>query len=209
MRLSPTRFDTFLNKIGQSYDWRKAYACPCRNPNSGSTRHNCLQCAGKGFLYAEPVSGNAGTAGAKVQREWAAFGAWQSGDIVLTIPSDSPIYDIGERDRVTHKNNSEPFSDIFTHGEHDTLRFPLMAIDRIFWLDDAQQIVDGGIPQLSATNTMSWTTGGPPTGKQYTVTGRYHPEYFMLQEFPSDRAHQFGDPLPRRVVLRRYDLAGR
>jgi hypothetical protein len=57
--------------------------------------------------------------------------------------------------------------------------------------------------------TLTWGADVPPDGAQIALTGRKRPEYFCLQEFPQDRAHHHGRDLPRRVVLRRFDLFGR
>ncbi|MCK7579808.1 MAG: hypothetical protein MZV65_31715 [Chromatiales bacterium] len=43
----------------------------------------------------------------------------------------------------------------------------------------------------------------------YTLAGRAYPEYFCYGDFPQDRAHHHGEPLPRKVVLRKFDLFGR
>jgi len=57
---------------------------------------------------------------------------------------------------------------------------------------------------------LRWPDGeGPTTGQQYTIMGRKHPEYYVFQDFPQDRAHHHGRDLPRRVVLRKIDLLGR
>lgn len=145
----------------------------------------------------------------KVQREWAQFGLWESGDVVLTIPSDSPLYAMGPFDRVVFTDASEPFSMSLVRGDNDVLRLPVVTIDRVFWLNGSGAIVEGGIPLVSSAGVMTWTAGEPSVGVQYSVTGRQRPEYFMFQEMPSDRAFHSGAALPRRVTLRKYDLYGR
>ena len=254
MRLSPQRFNRFLGKIGQVFAWRRAYACPCRDPHSGAARPGCASCGGKGQVWADPVNGVAGVSGQKIQREWAQFGMWENGDVVLTLPSDSPLYQMGEYDRAVMIDSSAPFSLPLVRGSGDKLNAGNVSIDRVFWLDPDDSIVEGGIPLVAPDGTILWPSqpipenlllslasmgewdvdilpsgpltitdlaqliglyagfifvDEPPDGTQYSVTGREMPEYYVWGDFPSDRSHQGGDALPRRVVLRRFDLYGR
>ena len=113
MQLSPTRFNRLLRPpggLGQKVSWRRAYACPCRHPHSGAALPGCLQCAGCGVIWSAPKAAWTGLASMRVAREWANFGLWESGDVVLTIPSDSPLYAAGEHDRLVMLDSSEPFS---------------------------------------------------------------------------------------------------
>lgn len=208
MQLSSAAFNTFLSHIGQRFAWRRADACPCVSPHSGAASTTCLHCHGKGRIWSAPVQGLAGISGAKVQREWANFGIWESGDVVLTLPSDSALYAMGQHDRVVMVNSSSPFSLVLREGE----RLPrvVQAIDRVFWIDGAGAIVQGATPQVGEGGALSWPGGdGPPHAGSYTITGRAHQEYYCWGEYPQDRAHHSGQPLPRRVVLRRFDLYGR
>jgi hypothetical protein len=223
MMLSPAAFNAHLNKMGQRFDWRRAYFCPCRNPHSGSADPDCLNCGGKGYAWGAAVSGMSGIAGQKIQREWAQFGLWESGDVVLSIPSDSPLYAMGEFDRVTMTDSSQPFS-VQIGSPSEPLRWPVVSIDRVYWLDDGEP-VDAPLPSVAPDGvTLQWLppepeddeepdpeveTGEPPAGVTLSVTGRRRPEYFCWGEYPSDRAHHSGQPLPRRVVLRMFDLYGR
>lgn len=151
----------------------------------------------------------AGVAGMKVQREWAQFGTWESGDTVLSLPSDSVVYAMGLFDRVVMLDNTEPFSTSFVRGQNDQLRGKNASVDRVFWLNPTGAIVEGGIPVVDPTGGMTWTTGEPPAGTQYSVTGRQYPEYFCFAEIPSSRGMHSGAALPRKVVLRKFDLLGR
>lgn len=208
MFLNPLSFNALLHHVGQRLTWRRAFACPCINPHSGAADVNCPHCSGKGRLWSAPVSSISGIAGAKVQREWAQFGNWESGDVVLSLPSDTPAYDMGSFDRVLLTDSSSPFSMVIKPGA--ALPYPGATIDRVFWIDPAtREIVDGGIPIVGADGAMTWASGAPPAGMFFTVTGRRHPEYFCWGEYPQDRSHHSGARLPRRVVLRRFDLYGR
>lgn len=209
MRLDPTAFNDFLSTIGQRLLWRRAFACPCINPASGSPKPGCPNCRGKGRAWAAPVEGVAGVAGMKVQREWAQFGTWESGDTILSIPSDSPLYAMGQFDRITQLDNTEPFSVTLTRGQNDVLRGKVTEISRVFWLTPVGASVDGEIPTVSDSGVMTWATGAPPAGIQYSVTGRVNPEYFVFSELPSSRGMHSGAALPRKVVCRKFDLFGK
>lgn len=209
MRLQPDAFNSFLAGIGQGYTWRKSYACPCVNPNSGAAKKNCPHCSGRGRIWDAGKSGVAGMAGAKTQKEWAQFGLWESGDVVVTIPENTPIYDIGQFDRMTALNSTEQFSIPLIRGENDRLHFQVQDIGRVFWINEAGDIVDGGIPTVSATGVLSWASGEPPEGQQYSLNGTRFLEYYCWGQFPSNRGMHSGARLPKRVVLRRWDLFGR
>lgn len=208
MRLDPTAFNRFLSGIGQRFSLKRASACPCVDPNTNAPKTDCAQCAGFGWTWGAAVTGMSGIASLKVQREWANFGLWQSGDVVLTIPSDSPVYAMGPYDRVTMLDSTEAFSFVRHRGIDDIQPVSWASIERVYWLDGSEAIVEGGIPTFSG-GVLAWSDGAPPNGQQYSITGRKHPEYYMLQEFAQDRAHHQGLALPRRVVLRKLDLLAR
>lgn len=207
--LNPGAFNRHLAMIGQGYAWRKSYACPCVNPDSGAARHNCLQCSGRGRIWADAVEGVAGMAGAKTQREWVQFGVYESGDVVVTIPSDTPLYGMGPFDRVRALHSTEQFSLQLVRGEGDRLRFAVKAITRVFWLDEDEAVVEGGIPTVSGTGALTWASGAPPAGTQYSISGERFQEYYCFGMLPSNREEHQGAKLPKRVVLRRWDLFGR
>lgn len=242
MQLSPARFNRLLKPpggLGQRVTWRPAYACPCRDPHSGAARQGCLQCAGRGVIWAAPKKAWTGLSGMKVAREWAQFGLWESGDVVLSIPSDSPLYAAGEHDRITMDDSSEPFSNLFTDkvarpeptgdqlaptvDDDDMLAdgwtpvtvkigFAPISISRIIWKDPGTEaLVEGAIPAVTGSDSLTWLhpDGCPPVGVQVSMTGRRKLEYFLFKELPQDRAHHGGAALPRRVAARRFDLFGR
>lgn len=212
--LSPTKFNNLLSDIrpglGQGVSWSRATQCPCRSRTSGAAEQGCPLCRGKGYLYAAEIFGWTGLAGQKISRQWAAFGEYELGDVVCTIPSDSPLYAIGENDRVTFDDSTEPFSVILMAGV-DVLSFMASQIDTVIWRDPVTKaLVTGGLPvQASVDSSLAWAANAPPLGSQYTVSGRRHPQYWCFADFPQDRAHSAGLTLPRRVVLRKYDLASR
>lgn len=208
MRLSPKRFNRHLNHMGQDFAWRRAYACPCVNPHSGSPKPACPNCAGKGRLWDAAVEGKAGIVGRDQMKAFAAFGMWDQGDIMLSIPSDSPLYGIGQFDRVAASNRSEPFSLNLVRGVNDLIRFPILSIERVFWLVN-EVPTDASPVSLLPDGRIQWGELAPPINATYSVTGRRTPEYFCYTELPADRPMHFGETLPRRVALRRFDLFGR
>lgn len=211
--LRPGRFNRLLTPaggLGQTVEWRKAYTCPCRDPHSGSPRQGCGSCGGRGWIWAEAVGAWTGLAGQKIQREWMQSGEAESGDQILTIPSDSPLWAAGEKDRIVMADSSEPFSLPLVRGSPtDRLRFPVVTVDRVFWLDADDATVEGVIPDVGPDGVMTWSDGGPPAGQQYSITGRKRPEFQVLKDMPQDRSHAGGMALPRKVIVRRFDLAGR
>lgn len=214
MRLSPTDFNRHLRHMGNDFVWRKAYACPCVNPNSGAAKPNCPLCSGKGRTWANGVSGKAGIVGRETMKDFAAFGVWDSGDVMLSIPSDSPLYAIGQYDRVSASNRSEPFSMNRTRGTNDVYRFSVLAIDRVFWLDAQNVTHESTPPTIALDGTVTWGEQAegnvaPPVGSTYSITGRRTPEFFVYQDMPFDRPLHYGASLPRRVQLRRFDLYGK
>lgn len=213
MRLNPAAFDAHLGFIGQQFTWRKAYRCPNVNPHSGASAPNCPLCAGKGVIWSAAVPVMAGVAGQQVQRQWAQFGQWQNGDVVVTIPENSAMYEVGEFDRAVMLNATEYFSLILTRGDpQEKIHLPVKAITRVFWLDPTHtSIIEGAVfPTVNADGSLTWPmNGAPPAATQYTITGTSFVEYFSWGPYPSNRNEHSGARLPKRIVLRRFDLFGR
>lgn len=209
MQLDPCAFNRLLAGIGQDVLWRRSYLCPCVNPHSGASKPNCPRCSGKGRFWDPPVASRVGVPSTRVQREWAQFGRYESGDMVLSIPSDQPIYEMGEFDRVTALNSSDVFQLPMVRGQNDLVRFPVLSITRVFWLAQNGEVVEGALPEVAPNGALSWVMGGPPPGTQYTVCGLRYAEYYCYMELPSDRGEHGGALLPRKVALRKFDLFGR
>jgi hypothetical protein len=217
MQFSPQAFNNFLGSngsIGQNYRWFKSDACPCISKASGASNPACPLCHGKGRQYSAGVDGVAGMSGAKTQREWAQFGVWERGDIVVTIPENSPLYDLGQYDRVTALNSTLRFSEVLRRGSgmKERLTFAVEAITRVFWLTpDGAGVVEGAVPTVAADGSLSWPDGAtlPPSGAAYTVTGTKYLDYFCFGDFPSNRNMNQGSRLPRKVILRDFDLFSR
>lgn len=214
MQLSPARFNRLLKPpagLGQRVLWRRADACPCRDPHSGAAKPGCPVCGGKGTVWGQAAAAWTGLASMKTAREWAAFGLWVSGDVVLTIPSDSPLYSAGENDRIVMTDSSEPFSRVLRRGQVERITAgSVIQIDRVWWIEGGN-VVEGTV-SIQADGSITWPASdmpAPPGGSGYTVTGRLRPEYFLFKDFPQDRSHHGGALLPRRCVVRRFDLFGR
>lgn len=212
MQLDPAAFNEFLANMGQSAAWRRSYACPCVTPASGSAKPSCPHCHGKGRLWDGPVDGILALSGQRAQKQWADFGLYEAGDVVLTLPSDSPIYAAGQFDRIVLMDSSVPFTtNLIRGGQGETLKTPCLTIDRVFWITAQNALVEGGIPTLQTDGTLYWPdpASAPPAGMTYSISGRARPEYYVYMELPSDRAHHGGAALPRKVAARKFDLFGR
>jgi hypothetical protein len=211
MRLPGAAFNRFLGQMGNSFAWRRSYACPCVSRQSGAANPKCIHCHGKGRQWTPtPTEGIAGRVSQNKQRQYAVPGIWDQDDIMLSIPSNSPLYGMGQFDRIDALNHSEPFSMNLIRGMNDVLRLPVISLERCFYLDMAEEIHEAALPVVALNGTLSWPNGGaPPAGVTFSLTGRRRPEYFCWLELPTDRPMHFGEKLPRKVVLRRFDLFGR
>lgn len=213
MLLSPARFNRMLGKKAQGVEWRRAAPCPCRQGPMGQAKYGCKACRSLGTLWGPPQPAWTALAGMKVAREYAAFGQWESGDVVFTIPSASPLWNAGEHDRVLMTDSTEPFQLVLKRGDPVNGRVRegrVTEVHRCFRLGAADAITECALPDVDAEDgSLSWPDpagDAPDPGTQFTLTGRRHPEYFLLGELPQDRAHQRGAALPRRVALRRFQL---
>ena len=130
---------------------------------------------------------------------------------MLSIPHTSPLYKLGPFDRLLARQRTEPFSLNVVRGVNDALRIPAESISRVFWVDGQSQARECDAPAIGAGGELSWPAGAvaPPVGVTYSITGRAFQEFFVYLDLPADRPMHHGAPLPRRVVLRRFDLLGR
>ena len=209
MEFNVERFNDHLSVMGQDFLWRKASMCPCVNPNSGAAKPNCPLCGGKGRSWAAPVKAKAGMASERVLRQWAQFGQFEAGDAVLSVPENSPLYEAGQFDRVTMLNATDRFSLVLIRGQNDRINFPVRTIERVYWIGASDTITEGKIPAIDGSGQLSWTSGSPPSGTQYSISGVRYSEYFVWDDLPGDRNHHYGARLPRKMVVRRFDLFGR
>lgn len=212
MQFQVGAFNDHLNGLGELFKWRKSWACPCLNPTSGSPNARCPYCSGKGRIWdAKPVDALAAVSSSKTQLEWAKFGQWLSGDMVLTIPEDSPLYEVAMYDRVLCTTSTDAFSLPLIHGAlTERINGSVKSIDRVFWFDSSNNMVEGGVPTVAQNGSLSWPSGGePPNGQAYSISGIRNNEYYCFGAFSNDRNKHQGMRLPRRMVLRLFDLFGR
>ena len=210
MKLSARAFNRHLNHMGQSFSWRRGYACPCVSRDSGQPNPQCNHCEGKGRLWNdEAVTGTAGVVSQTKLRQYEQFGPFDKDDIMLSIGSDSPLYAMGQFDRMVALQRTEPFSLTLVRGLNDTIRFPIISIDRAIQINAQDQLVDLPLPKVKADGTLDWDGTPPPAGLNFSLTGRRRPQYFCYLELPTDRPMHHGEPLPRKLILRRFDLFGR
>lgn len=206
MRLVPDHFNALIGRAGQRVSWRPSRSCACRDPYSGSPDPSCEVCGGLGRVWDADVASVAAPSGVKVQRQWADFGMWMAGDVVVTLPGDQPVYAIAEGDRLALLDSTEPFSQVIPVGGR--MAGLVASLARCTYLLAGVE-ADAVLPTLDANGALTWPGNDGPGAVQVVLAGRRHPEYFAFSDFSQDRAHQMGDPLPRRVVLRRFDLWGR
>jgi hypothetical protein len=213
MRLSSAHFNNHLTKIGQAITWRRSFACACVNPTSGAPDPRHTVCAGKGRIWSDPVVGVIGLAAQKITPQMAAMGVWEQGDMVATIPASSAMWaDAGRFDRVIMQNSTHAFDLVLTHGAPtEKILAAVESISRCFWLDPTTRaIIDGGIPVVSSDGLLSWPNGGEPlAGVTYSLAGRKFDEYYIFDQLPSTRNEHSGEPLPKKLQLRKWDLFGR
>lgn len=210
MELSPSRFNEFLGGIGQRFAWRQAFACPCVNPASGASKPGCPLCNGKGQMWSAEVPGVAGMTAQNHKKGFANFGTWEPGDALLTIGSDSKLYGAGHFDRFRAINSTHRFNYVVVPGQNDKLLGTIKSVSRVFWLNSGgTAVVEGGIPAVAADGSLTWTSGAPPAGASYSITGIKYDEYFAYMALPANRNEHQGAALPQKLPVRKWDLFGR
>lgn len=210
MLLNPSAFNQMLGALGEDFLWRRAHACACLDRESGAPRADCPACDGKGRIWEGPVQARAGVASSSNQQQWAKMGLWEQGDLVLSIPENSPMYEVAQFDRAEALTNTDDFSLPFIHGDPtERIAGTVVAMRRCFTLAGAD-IVDLTLPAINADGRPVWAGGGgPAVGQSYTITGTRRVEYYCFGQFSNDRFKQQGARLPRKMVMRRFDLLGR
>lgn len=206
MHLSPTRFNAHLKAMGQNFSWRRANSCPCVNPSSGAAKQDCAVCDGRGVVWGAETDVRIGMTAQNSRKAPKDFGTYEAGDSILSIGSDQACYGCGRYDRFRAKDSSNAFSINLRRGFADKVRFPVKEFDRVFWLNDAEQVVEGGLPTLDEeTGVLSWTSGAPPQGRFFSISGTRWDEYYAYLDLPQDRNAGISN-LPRKLPVRRMDL---
>ena len=212
MRLNPAAFDRHLAHMGQRLMWRRSYACACINPESGQPDPRHALCSGKGRLWDAGIETVVGVPSQSTALKWGAPGMWLDGDMALSIPQSSPMWDAGPFDRVLMLNSNDVFSQPMKRGSPtERLLFTPASFSRVFWLHPTTRLpIDGALPVVDLLGNLSWPNGGgPPAGMTYSLTGQRFDEYFVFASLPSDRNQHSGARLPKRAQLRQWDLFGR
>lgn len=212
MRFSRQNFNRHLQNIGQQLTWRPAFVCSCIEAATGSPDPKCKLCLKRGWIYGAEKQTVAGVARQETQAQWAASGLWEEGDVVVTVPENSPMWDGGQYDRVMLLNATEKFSLPLKRGDvGDNLKlYAVISIERVFWKHpQTGALVEGGIPTWDENGALTWSEREPPIGVQYSITGTRNVEYYIFGNFPANRNEHSGMRLPKRVVLRRWDMASR
>jgi hypothetical protein len=211
MLLSPARLNAHFRTMGQDFLWRKGYSCPCVTAASGAANPLCTNCDGKGVTWAAGVASRCGFSSQTEKQAMKDFGQFEVGDALLSIPSDDPAYAAGRWDRFRCATSTSPFSLNLRRGFADKLRFSVVDISRVFWLDGAFNEVEGGIPAVDAsTGALTWTggIGEPAAGSWFSITGERYDEFFVYMDLPNDR-NIHGLAQPRKLPCRLFDLFGR
>ena len=117
MRLAPSEFNRLAADLGQTVLYRPAVMCPCRDPYSGAAQQDCPTCHGRGTFWRRGETTYLALTSLKQAREFRDFGLLDTGDVVLTIPSDSAAYLAGEHDQFMLVQSDQPWTGIFTRGD--------------------------------------------------------------------------------------------
>lgn len=210
MNLSPAAFNAHIQRMGQDVFWRKAWACACVNPHSGSADTQCQVCDALGWIWDDERPARIGLQAMSSRKSMQTFGVYEEGDILASIGSDSPVYAIGRFDRIRSRVASNPFSFHLQRGMNDRVMGTVVSIDRVFWLNEAKtETIDGTPPTIGCNGALSWPVGqGPPEGAVYSISGVRYDEWYAFPNLSADRMIH-NAKLPRKILLRRFDLFGR
>lgn len=209
LQLSPLAFANFLSFIGQDVAWRSSRMCPCANPDTGLVLANCPLCAGKGRIWASPITGKTGVAGQSARREWIDAGKYEEGDEILTIAFNSPLYAAAEGDRLSMINATNRFSVLLVAGTPAAkVFFSVVSLTSAsIKVDDT--LVDIPLPTIAGNGAVTWSSGQVDAGVVVTLAGTKRPEYFVAAQLPQVRPMHSGALLPIKIVARRFDLFAR
>ena len=202
--------NTMLSNLGQMAHWQQAQLCPCRSATSGGPNVKDPVCAGTGYLWSNPISCKIALEGMNTGREFAMTTGWEKGDIMATLPSNSPAYQAGEYDRLTLIQSSIRINHLLTRGGNDYLRYrsPIDIVEVFAIVGGQKRVLTPNVDFSLIGHAISWNTNVIPVGTQYSILYTAHPEYFVFKELVMDRPHG-GRALPRKVHLRLMELFGR
>jgi hypothetical protein len=214
MRLNPLAFNGLLSgNLAQDVLWRPNTICPCVNPQSQAPAKNCPRCSGKGRLWSSAVPCKVGVQRQAINEKKAQQLNWEMGDAMLTVDESTPMYEAGQYDRVTMLNSTDRFSLVLTRGAPtERIYRRVERFERVYWYtgpNGTGDLVDGSLPAIGDDGALTWGAGGPPAGRQYSITGTGFAEYFIYLDMPGDRNQHAGARLPKRMICKRFDVFGR
>ena len=199
-----------LTNLSQSATWEKASLCPCKVKRTGGADTQCPICRGNSIIWAIPIGCRVSLQSMKTNRDFAMFTAWEKGDIMVTLISDSDAYDAGEFDRFTLMDSKLRLDQVLTRGSSDTIKY-----SSVVGIDEAWGIVNGlrvdltqGVDFTLTNNLITWLTNVLPIGNQYSLMYVAHPQYYVYRDLVMDRPHG-SRTLPRKVHLRLMELFSR
>jgi hypothetical protein len=152
-----------------------------------------------------------------LNQQFAQFGEWEQGDMIATVPARDvcgtvqEIYGIGDMDRVTLLDSVIRRNFVGTRGQQDVLlgRVVRIVMDA-FYLDSGSPVpLAEGIDFRVTGNVVEWLRGTTPDGTAYSLRYIACPECFVWKTLEQPRAHDLGLALPKKVILRSFDLFGR
>ncbi len=217
MELTAEDFNAHLAEIGAPVQWLKAMECPCRTPRSGGTDTDCPVCEGLRFVWEAPIDTIIGVQGLTAMQQWSKMVEWDKGDMIATIPSDSPAYASGEFDRFVMAEAEFRFNTVLTKSVKDYVKHvAIKRIDRVMAIvnDQPQEFLEWDHFEVTTTapgvnsNSLTWHPETLlPDGTQYSLRYYASPEYYVYGALVQDRP-QFSQDLPRKGILRVMDLFG-
>ena len=158
-----------------------------------------------------------GVSGVTFTKQFAQFGEWDRRDMIATVPARDAsgalleIYGIGDFDRVTLVDSVVRQSFVGQRGQADTVpERTIRAVTDAFGLHNGAKVpLEDGTDFRVTGNTVEWLSSALAVGEGYTLRYVASPEYFVWTSIEQPRAHDLGKALPKRVVLRSFDLFGR
>lgn len=208
-------FDQFLADHGTPALWRKATACPCRDPRTGHVEIDCPYCDhGLGILWdaGSPITVLA--PGRQRRDDYDQTGAWMQGMVMLTFPSTLTP---------GHLDLIELMAAVMVV---DNERLVRGAVDRLgrsqervrlphpLALERCAAVVGGALVDYKPdtdvfvdwAGTVHWYGASPPDQTPYTLRYTARPSYVVWSPQSRDEA---GATMPFRAMSQRLDFFDR
>lgn len=122
VKIHAEKYENLIDRRGRPVKWQEAIACSCWDATSGQPLYSCQACKGAGYIYKQPVTGEALVTSITMSKDYQEMaGVFEVGDAVLTVPKripqahpttgiidrtmataiSNPMFDIGMNDLVT------------------------------------------------------------------------------------------------------------